>query len=380
MTSLSGQNSLLRDLESAIQSRDAKQRAVMLERITALFLSATHNQDQVELFDNVFLELVRHVETTARAKLSECLAREEAAPFSVIQSLARDHEIDVARPVLAHSNRVSEDTLVEVARTRDDAHLLSIAGRSQIAEAISDVLVERGSNEVVRRLSGNAAARFSENGLTLMATRAASDEGIAINIANRSDVPPRIFRQLLNQATIAVRNSLLSGASSEQHHIISRAMEEASREISRASSLDITAEVRRIVYEAFEKRQLKEATVLEFARAKMAAEVAVSLAVMTSTPIEIVEQQILSGRMSGILLLCKSQDFNWPTAKTIISMMRDRSDSELEQAREEYYTLSVQSAMRAMRFVGARQTLLKKAAESSFTSPLVKPAMRTLLN
>lgn len=377
MASVSAQKSLLLDLESAIQSRDAEQRAVVLERITSLFLQGAGNQEQVELFDDVFSQLVRQVEATARAKLSGRLAHLQAAPFRIIQSLARDDEIDVAGPVLAYSSQVSEAGLIEIARTKGEGHLLSIAGRSHVGEAISDVLVDRGSNEVLRRLSGNAAARFSETGLTGLATRAAKDEKIAVNMANRSDVPPRIFRHLLVQATSAVRNSLLSGASSEQHQIIMRAMDEVSQEIARPGAPEITAEVRRGVVEAFEKGELKESSVLEFARANMFAQVAVSLAVLTATAIEVVEQQMLSGRMSGLLLLCKAKDFNWPTAKAVISVARERNDSELEQARQEYYALSVQTAARALRFVGAKQVLVREVSEGKVGSPPMKPALRT---
>jgi len=380
MASGSVKETLLLDLETAFKSRDAKERAVVLERITALFLAGPRDQYQVELFDDIFLQLVEQVEVTARARLSERFAHLELAPFRVIQSLCYDDEISVAGPVLGYSSQVSEDSLIEIARTKSQAHLLSIAGRNQVGEAISDVLVGRGNNEVLRRLSGNAAARFSETGFSGLATRGASDEEIAVNMANRSDVPPRIFRHLLTQATNAVRNSLLNGASPEQHQIISQVLDEVCREIGRPSAHEITAEVRRGVYEAFEKGKLNESTVLEFARSDMLAEVAVSLAVLTTISIEIVEQQMLSGRMSGLLLLCKAKDFKWPTAKMIISVARERSTSELEQARQEYYALSVQTAVRALRFVGAKGSMVRELSGSNVSSPLMKPALRTLLS
>jgi uncharacterized protein (DUF2336 family) len=374
------QNSLLLDLEKAIQSRDAKERAVVLDRVTNLFLLGTSNQDQVELFDDVFSQLVQQVEATARARLSGHLAHLATAPYRVIQSLAQDDDIDVAGPVLAHSNQVSDENLIRIAQTKGQAHLLSIAGRSQVGEAVSDVLVDRGSNEVLQRLSGNASARFSENGLTLLATRAAADEIIAVNMANRADVPPRVFRHLLTQATKTVRDSLLTGANPDQHALILQAMDEISEEIAQPRGPEITPEVRRGVYEAFEKGKLKESTILEFARANMIAEVTVSLAVMTSTAIEVVEHLIVSGRMSGVLLLCKSKDFNWPTAKTILSAARARTESELEQARQEYYALTVQTAARALRFVGAKQALTKDASAIDVSNALMKPALRPLLN
>jgi len=199
-------------------------------------------------------------------------------------------------------------------------------------------------------------------------------------MANRSDVPPRIFRYLLNQATNAVRNSLLEGASSQQRGIISQVLDEVCQEIGRPGAHEITVEVRRGVYEAFAKGKLNESTVLEFARSDMLAEVAVSLAVLTTTSIDIVEQQVLSGRMSGLLLLCKAKDFKWPTAKMIISVARERSASELEQARQEYYALSVQTAVRALRFVGAKGSMIRELSDGNESSPLMKPAIRTLLS
>jgi uncharacterized protein (DUF2336 family) len=376
MALVSVQKSLLLDLESAIQSRDAEQRAVVLDRITALFLQGSGDPEQVELFDDVFSQLVRQVESTARAKLSVRLSRLEVAPSRIIQSLARDDEICVAGPVLAHSSQVSEASLIEIARTKGEAHLLSIAGRSEVVEAVSDVLVDRGSNKVLRRLSGNAAARFSETGFSGLATRAATDEKIAVNMANRSDVPPPVFRQLLVQATSAVRSSLLSGASSEQHQMIMHAMDEVSNEIARPGTAEITSEIRRGIIEAFGKGQLNEAVVLEYTRTNMFAHVAVSLAVLTSTAVEVVEQQMLSGRMSGLLLLCKAKDFNWPTAKAVICLARERTDSDLEQARQEYYALSVQTAARALRFVGAKQVLMKDASEGRAGGLPTKPASR----
>jgi uncharacterized protein (DUF2336 family) len=380
MASGSVKETLLLDLESAFKSRDANERSVVLERITALFLAGTRDQDQVELFDDIFLQLVEQVEATARARLSERLAHLKLAPSRLIKSLAYDDEISVAGPVLSYSSQVSEDSLIEIARTQSQAHLLSIAGRSQVGETVSDVLVDRGDDEVLRRLSGNAAARFSETGLSGLATRGASNEKIAVNMANRSDVPPRIFRYLLNQATNAVRNSLLEGASSQQRGIISQVLDEVCQEIGRPAAHEITVEVRRGVYEALEKGKLNESTVLEFARSDMLAEVAVSLAVLTTTSIDIVEQQMLSGRMSGLLLLCKAKDFKWPTAKMIISVARERSASELEQARQEYYALSVQTAVRALRFVGAKGSMIRELSDGNGSGPLMKPAIRTLLS
>jgi uncharacterized protein (DUF2336 family) len=296
----------------------------------------------------------------ARAKLSERLARVELAPPNVIESLASEDAIEVARPILAHSSQISEGSLIQIAQVKSQAHLLSIAGRSRVTPPLSDVLISRGNDGVLRRVAGNEGVQFSESGVTTLPHRAAIDEELAMNLANRSDVPPRIFRLLLTRANDRVRNSLLQNASPAQVQIICQALDEVCREIDQTLVPVISAEARRRVCEAFEKGNLNEETLAEFARAGMFAETAASLAVLTSTPIVIVEEQMVSGRTSGLLILCKSKKYKWRTAKMVICVGQDRSPSDLEQARHEYYTLSVNTAARAMRFVSARQILNHK--------------------
>jgi uncharacterized protein (DUF2336 family) len=377
MTSTAGRDSLLLDLESAMSSRDVQQRATVLQRVTDLFISAAKDAEQIALFDDLFLQLVQQVEVSARIKLASRLAEVNTAPHRIIQSLAQDHLIDVAEPVLARSTQVSEESLILVAKTRSQAHLLSIAGRSPVNEPVSDVLVNRGDADVLRRLSANLDAQFSEAGFAALATRGGKDGEIAENIANRSDVPPRIYRLLLAQATDAVRARLLNDASPEQYQIICQAMDEVCQEFNQALNLELSAEARRCVYEAYESNKLNEDVLAEFARTKMFAETVISLAVLTLTPVETVEHQMVSGRMSGLLVLCKSKNYKWATAKAVICAGHGRSTSEIEKARHEYYALSVRSAARALRFVGARQVLMNRDTEDRARP--VKPEMKVLL-
>ena len=182
MTSTAGRYSLLLDLESAMSSRDVQQRATVLQRVTDLFFSAAKDAEEIALFDDVFVQLVQQVEASARVKLASRLADANTAPHRIIQSLAQDDLIDVADPVLSRSTQVSEESLILVARTRSQAHLLSIAGRSPVNDAVSDVLVNRGDGDVLRRLSANLDARFSEGGFAALATRGANDGQIVTNI------------------------------------------------------------------------------------------------------------------------------------------------------------------------------------------------------
>jgi uncharacterized protein (DUF2336 family) len=245
MSSTERRHSLLIELESAMNSRDAHERTTVLDRITDLIFNVATDADRAVLFDDVFLQLIRQVDVTARAKLARRLADVSTALDLIIQSLAQDEVIDVAEPVLARSPQVSEASLIQVARTRGQAHLLAIAGRSSINAPVSDVLVNRGDVGVLRRLSGNLNAKFSERGIDALTVQAAKDEQIAENLVTRSDIPSSIYRRLLSEATDRVRGQLLNGAGPEQCQIITHAVDEVCKEFSQTDSPEMSADARR---------------------------------------------------------------------------------------------------------------------------------------
>ena len=54
-----------------------------------------------------------------------------------------DSAIEVAGPVLSHSERLDDPILVESAMTKSQDHLLAISRRKALAEPVTDVLVEK---------------------------------------------------------------------------------------------------------------------------------------------------------------------------------------------------------------------------------------------
>src|SRR5690349_11704906 len=143
--------SLIPELEDVLQNGTREKRADALKRITSLFIdgAASFNDDHVRLFDDVFCHLIAEIETKARAALSIELAPVDNAPVEIVRQLAQDDDITVAGPLLSMSQRLDDDALVEIAKNKGQAHLLAIAGRKKIAEAITDVLVNRGDREVI---------------------------------------------------------------------------------------------------------------------------------------------------------------------------------------------------------------------------------------
>ena len=172
-------HSIIAELEDAVKNGSSEKRVDTLRQVTNLFLHDGErlSDDRVKVFDDVLCLLITRVESRARAELSARLAPIDYAPFELIQHLARDEEISVAGSVLAGSTRLRTSDLVEIASTRGQEHLLAISGRSNLPEAVTDVIVDRGERKVIRKLAGNATARFSDAGYSgIVAHADANDE------------------------------------------------------------------------------------------------------------------------------------------------------------------------------------------------------------
>src|SRR6266581_6643192 len=211
------QHSIIAELEDAVRNGSSEKRVGTLRQVTDLFLHDGErlSEDQVKVFDDVLCLLTARVENRAKAELSKRLAPLDYAPFEVIQQLARNDEIAVAETVLARSNRLATSTLVEIAKTKGQDHLFAISGRADLPEVVTDVIVDRGERRVIRKLANNTSARFSETGYAGMVEHAEADDGLIEILGLRIDLPLKFLRDLLRQATDAVRARLMAIASPE---------------------------------------------------------------------------------------------------------------------------------------------------------------------
>src|SRR4051794_14414771 len=181
---MTAQLSLIDELERALAAGSDSQRDGMLSRITDLFVDGAqrYTEVQIGLFDEVFTKLTAAIEAKARAKLSSRLAEVPNAPAGVVRALAFDDDIEVARPVLVHSDRLNEADLVANAKSKSQQHLAAIAQRKTLSEAVTDVLVTRGDHQVAHTVVRNKGARFSDAAFRLLVKRSASDDTLALGI------------------------------------------------------------------------------------------------------------------------------------------------------------------------------------------------------
>src|SRR5262249_43622027 len=127
---------------------------------TAFFAARQRSATEINLFDEIMDKVLAEVEPLARRELAERLAHViDARPRRRVR-LAGDAS-DGAEPVLRRSPALRDEQLEPIARTQTQDHLLAIARRRTLSSRVTDILVERGNDEVAGTVTGNDGARFS---------------------------------------------------------------------------------------------------------------------------------------------------------------------------------------------------------------------------
>jgi uncharacterized protein (DUF2336 family) len=360
-------HSLIRELEQAIESGSAGKRVNVLRRITDLFLTDAErlSDQQISVFDDVLGHLIETIEGKVRAELSARLAPVGNAPIGIVRRLAYDDDIQVAAPVLTQSTCLTTNDLVSLANTRSQAHLLAMSGRAQLNAAVTDALLQRGDRSVVHHLAGNSGACFSEPGFANLVKHSETDEALAEKIGLRPDIPPRLFRQLVMQATETVRSRLMTSAGLQSRERLQRVLAAVSngieRDIAGNRDTDVAA-AQRLVLLMQKREELNEAALSKFAAANQYNEMVAAIALLCSASFSLIEQLIHSDQREVFLIPCKAAGFSWSTVKAILKCRSPGhvlAEHDIGRAKEDYLRLSTSSAQRVLRFWQVRQTTCK---------------------
>jgi uncharacterized protein (DUF2336 family) len=351
--------SLLDELQSTLAHGTVARRVETLRRVTDLFINGAvdYSDEQVGLFDDVFQCLIDHIETSAKTLLANRLAPIESAPPLTIRALAFDDVIEVAGPVLSQSARLDDKALIENARSKSQAHLMAISTRKVLSGAVTDVLVQRGNDEVIQSTVNNPGAEFTERGFTRLVNRAEGDDNLATCIGLRPNIPRHLYLKLLAKASDTVRQRLEvtnPGLGAE----VPTAVKEATRRARSASSED-TVIAHALIKSLYEDGRLDESQVAAFAEAGKFDEANASIAAMAGVPVAIAENMMIETRAEGVMILAKVANLSWASVRAIIHMRDELSGGEptdIGACKQTYERLRPSTAQQVLRFHRMQQT------------------------
>ena len=368
LKSVSTSEGLLDELQATLAHGTVARRVETLRRVTDLFINGAveFSDDQIALFDDVFQCLMHHIETSARALLSNRLAPVDRAPPLTVRALAFDDLIEVAAPVLSQSERLDDEALIETARNKSQAHLMAISTRKVLSGAVTEVLVQRGNDEVVQSTVNNPGAEFSESGFTRLVNRAEGNDGLATCIGVRPTLPRHLYLKLLAKASATVRERL-EAANPPIAHEVSNAVREATR-LARSAPSAITQETaiaHALVKSLYEDGRLDEYQVAAFADAGKFDEANAAIAALASVSVSTAENMMVETRAEGVMILAKISGMSWSTVKALIQMrdeLAGKEPSDLETCKATYERLRPSTAQQVLRFHRMQQTATPPAA------------------
>lgn len=347
---------LLDELQATLTNGNVARRVETLRRVTDLFINSTVNysEEQIGLFDDVFQCLIEHIETSAKALLANRLAPVDTAPPRTIRTLAFDDAIEVAGPILSQSQRLDDETLIEAARHKSQAHLLAISMRKALSEAVTDVLVLRGNDVVIQNTVDNPGAQFSERGFTRLVDRAEGDDNLATCLGVRPALPRHLFLKLLTKASDTVRRRLEAANPHQANEIRSAVHTAARRARSLPSAITQQAEIAHaLVKSLYDEGRLDEHQVAAFAGQGKFDETNAAVAALANVPVTIAENIMIESRAEGVMILAKVSGMSWPTVEAIIELqdrLSGRETQELQSLRETYERLRTSTAQQVLRF------------------------------
>jgi uncharacterized protein (DUF2336 family) len=372
----------LQDVQAAIAQGSFARRAEILRAVTDLFVDQhpQYSEDEVEIFDEVIMLLALEIETSAKVLLASRLAPIPNAPLKTIKTLAADDIIEVAWPVLAHSPRLDEQALIDLACTKSQQHLLAIARRKTLSPTLTDVLVARGERPVLAGLASNKGARFSSEGYATLADKIDSDQDLIVRLGTRSDIPRPLFLKLLSRAS-DVAKARLHAAHPDKAEAVEAAVTEATHrlqnEVREESARFAVAQA--TVEALHESGRLRDADVEGFAKTKDFEQTVVALALLCDLDVGVVERAMIHEQAETILVFAKAAGLSWATARAILLMRAGDgglSAAALEQNLASFERLKPATAQELVRFYRLKEAAMfsRKASAAAAQAALQQPS------
>ncbi len=361
---VSGVVSLIEEIEASFAKGSVASRSDTLRRITNLFLDGADDfqEPQVQVFDDVLCQLVKKIEREAIVELSNNIAPVARAPAALTRQLSRSDDIAIAGPVLRQSSILTDADLIEIARSKGQQHLVAIAGRRNVSEDVTDVLVDRGESEVLTTVASNFGARFSTGGYDKLVGKAEKDSEVAMAVAIRTDLPPEMFRKLVARAATQVQERLMTIANPSVREQVRGVLQDISLQILRdaGGGQKISLESHQVAHAGKLDKEKLKFELHEYAATGQLAQSATALGMLSGVSAESIKRLISQHEIEALLIVCKSCELGWRTTRALIALSAKicgKVPDHAAQFLDQYTKMTAETAQRVMRFINARKAV-----------------------
>ena len=341
---------MLADLAKETTSEGRRE---LLRKVTEAFDPAVPLAgDEVAQFDDVLASVAADYSKQVRSQIARLIAS-SLAPFSrSAQRFAMD-DIEVARPVLEHSEALSDDTLIAVVGQKSQDHMMAVTRRRRISEAVSQALVEQGNDAVGTPLLSNQKAEIGSETYGLVAKRAETSPVLQAPLVRRAGVPMELLNGLYMKVEADLRREIIGKFESVPPEELEAAFQ---RSRTRVSNLykqpDDFESARRRIDDLQRKGALIPPVLVTLMREGLSGRTAFKIAFARLTDVEydVIERVIETQDLDTVALLCRGSQFDRALYVSLAVALGDRAMDGAQEFGRLYESVPIQAAQRAIRF------------------------------
>lgn len=345
---------LLKDLQAQAGSDD---RRALLRTVTAALSEQEHPPTDAEFaeLDATLAQAAKEYSLQVRTEFSRLVASSVTRFSHAADEFAMD-EIEVAGPVLRHSETLSDATLLRVVNEKSQDHMLAVTQRRQVSEQISHALVQRGNDAVVSSLLKNDGARIADETYEEVTRRAETSPVLQAPLVRRSGVPLDLLNGLYHRVEGELRREILETFETVSPADLEKAFQRGRSRVTdtyRAVPPDFAAAKKRLASLRV-TRSLHPPTLVTLLREGAVSRTAfkMALAELTEVTFEIADRMTDTGDIDTLALVCRGSRFDRPLFMAL-AVGLETSGRGLGAAEEFgilYESVPVEAAQRAMRF------------------------------
>ncbi|MBH0236315.1 DUF2336 domain-containing protein [Methylobrevis albus] len=295
----------------------------LMRSVAALFAVTSEkcSHEEIEIYDQVLGRLADMVEVEARAYASAKIAPLRRAPENTVRRFARD-DIRVAGPVLGLSPVLNDVDLLAIADGFGRDHLAAMAGRANLSEEVTDLIIERGDPDVRRTIAANTGATISACALQVLVDQALADVATATALGNRPDTPDGVIADLVQRASAEVRRAFMARGLDKDAEVIAGASKVAHERMSNSYWIGLydfeTAWAR--LLQLGGSKNMSEALLVRFAMEDRFPEAVAAFALITSISLEEAKHWLVRADTDPFLTVAKAYGFRYQTIQALLKV------------------------------------------------------------
>lgn len=358
MSTTTGHLSRLAELA---QERSSDKRRALLHDMSELFLeSAEVRGDDASsaIVEDILITLAHDMEASVRAELAERFADHPDAPEDLVNDLARD-VIEVARPLLARSTKVRDETLVESVRLHGASHARVIANRDEVSESVAEAVAETRDDEALVTLARNDAAQLSRAAMEHLVDHAETCPELHEPLVEHQAIDPDLLNELFFVVKTTLRERILERHDEFDPDTLEAAFAAAQERLERTSGAQPADYDDAVRYVAAKKlrRKLTHELLAELLLQGELTKFTVAFGDTVGLSYAAARRSVDSPSIDPLAIACRSAAFSRDDFVRI-AMLRPtsaaRQEADADLLGKIYESLPESAAQRVMRFVKLR--------------------------